>query len=145
MNHILAVTTFVVLTLSSAAHALDDTPENRRQQADRYLKATPLSDMFNDMAEQGARNLPPAQQSEFKALLTKHLDLESLTQSVNEIIIKHFTADELKALADFYGSPVGKSAMKKFGAYMADAMPIIQAEIIKAQAKANREMQDMTE
>ena len=46
---------------------------------------------------------------------------------------------ELKALADFYGSAVGKSAMKKFGTYMADVMPDIQAEMIKAQAKANRE------
>jgi hypothetical protein len=38
-------------------------------------------------------------------------------------------------LADFYGSPVGKSAMKKFGAYMADIMPVVQAEIMKAAAK----------
>jgi hypothetical protein len=43
-------------------------------------------------------------------------------------------------LADFYGSPVGKSAMQKFGAYMADLMPVLQAEIIKAQAKMNQSM-----
>jgi hypothetical protein len=30
-------------------------------------------------------------------------------------------------LADFYGSPVGKSAMQKFGAYMADIMPVMQS------------------
>jgi hypothetical protein len=41
----------------------------------------------------------------------------------------------LKALADFYGSPVGKSAMQKFGAYMTDIMPVVQAEIMKAAAK----------
>jgi hypothetical protein len=46
---------------------------------------------------------------------------------------------ELKALADFYGSPVGKSAMKKFGTYMADVMPDIEAEMIKTQAKAREE------
>ncbi len=145
MNRIISAVILFVLTLSSAAYALDDTQENRRQQADRYLQATPLSDMFKDMAEQGARNFPLAQRAMFKALLTKYLDLESLTQSVNEIIIKHFTADELKGLADFYGSPVGKSTMRKFGAYMADAMPIIKAEMIKAHAKATREMQDVNE
>jgi hypothetical protein len=53
-------------------------------------------------------------------------------------MVKHFTTEELKALADFYGSPVGKSAMQKFGAYMADLMPIIQAEMMKAQAKLSR-------
>jgi hypothetical protein len=43
-------------------------------------------------------------------------------------------------LADFYGSPVGKSAMQKFGAYMADIMPTMEAEIMKAQAKLNQSM-----
>jgi hypothetical protein len=41
-------------------------------------------------------------------------------------------------LADFYGSPVGKSAMQKFGAYMADIMPVVQAEIMKAATKMNK-------
>ena len=55
-----------------------------------------------------------------------------------QIIVLGFTTDELKALADFYGSPVGKSAMQKFGAYMADVMPAMQAEMLKAQAKLNQ-------
>jgi len=57
---------------------------------------------------------------------------------MTDAMVKHFTTDELKALADFYGSPVGKSAMQKFGAYMADVMPAIQAEMQKAQAKLNQ-------
>jgi hypothetical protein len=57
---------------------------------------------------------------------------------MTDAMIKHFTTDELKALADFYGSPVGKSVMQKFGAYMAELMPTMQAEIVKAQAKANQ-------
>jgi hypothetical protein len=59
--------------------------------------------------------------------------LEEITKSA---MIKHFSADELKALADFYSSPVGKSAMSKMGDYMADIMPAMQAEMIKAQKKA---------
>ena len=43
-------------------------------------------------------------------------------------------------MADFYGSPVGKSAMQKFGTYMADIMPTMEAEIMKAQAKINQSM-----
>ena len=57
-----------------------------------------------------------------------------------DAMVKHFTTEELKALADFYGSPVGESAMQKFGAYMADLMPILQAEILKAQAKLNQSL-----
>ncbi len=119
--------------------ALEDTKANREQEAARYLKATPPKEMFEDMAEQMAKNMPPDQRGDFKALLVKHLDIEALTKVMKEAMIKNFTADELKALADFYGSPVGKTAMKKLGPYMADVMPSIQAEIVKAQAKANRE------
>jgi hypothetical protein len=119
--------------------ALEDSKANREQEVARYLKATPPKEMFEDMAEQMAKNLPADQREDFKALLVKHLDIEALTKAMTDSMVKSFTADELKALADFYGSPVGKSAMKKFGTYMADVMPSIQNEIMKAQEKARRE------
>ena len=84
-----------------------------------------------------AVNVPPEQRQKFKETLTSSLDVDALTKAMTDAMVKHFTTEELKALADFYGSPVGKSAMKKFGSYMADVMPALQAEIMKAQAKAN--------
>jgi hypothetical protein len=51
-------------------------------------------------------------------------------------MVKIFTAQELNALADFYGSPVGKSAMGKFGIYMAEVMPALQQELIQAMGQA---------
>ena len=119
---------------------VEDSEENRALQADRYLEAAPISEMMEDMAAQVSRTLPPEQQAMFKAMFTKHLDLDALNRASKEIMVKHFTAGELGALADFYGSPVGKAAMKKFGVYMAEAMPSIQMEMAKAQQKARREM-----
>jgi hypothetical protein len=55
-------------------------------------------------------------------------------------MVKHFTTEELKALADFLRFPVGKSAMQKFGAYMADIMPTMETEIMKAQMKLNQSL-----
>src|SRR4051812_18942953 len=115
-----------------------DTPENRRHEAERYLQATPPKQMFADMAEKMSMNMPPADRQKFKETLTSALDVDALTKAMTDAMVKHFTVQELKALADFYGSPVGKSAMGKFGAYMAEVMPTIQAEMIKAQAKANQ-------
>ena len=129
----------LVFLLTVTAFALEDTPQNREIQAARYIETTPPKELFTDMAEQIAMNLPPEQREEFKALLTKHLDIDAVTKEMKSSMVRHFTADELKALADFYGSPVGKSAMKKFGAYMADCMPMVEGEIGKAVAKANRE------
>jgi hypothetical protein len=54
--------------------------------------------------------------------------MKKLRTIMHDGMAKHFTADELRALADFYGSPVGKSATQKFGTYMADVMPAIQTE-----------------
>src|SRR5262249_59173873 len=85
-----------------------------------------------------AANLPPDQRDQFKKLITSQLDITALTKAMTDSMVKHFTTEELKALADFYGSPVGKSAMQKFGAYMADIIPTLEAEIIKNQAKVNK-------
>ena len=130
----------IILMVPVLTLALDDTLENRSMEADRYLKATPPKELFRDAATQVAMNLPVEKRQGFKDLLLKHLDITALERIMKEAMVKHFTADELKALADFYGSPIGKSAMKKFGVYMAEIGPPVQAEMNKAKAKANREI-----
>ena len=129
----------VVLTFCawSPVYCATDTPETRHHEADRYLQAIPPKALFEDMADKMATTLPADQRQQFKQMMTKDLDIAALSKAMTDAMVKHFTTEELKALADFYGSPVGKSAMQKFGAYMADLMPIIQAEMMKAQAKLN--------
>ena len=135
---------FLIVTLCCLPTAFNlvaqtppDTPENRRKEAQRYLQVTPPKELFADVADKMAVNVPPEQRQKFKETLTSSLDVDALTKAMTDAMVKHFTTEELKALADFYGSPVGKSAMKKFGSYMADVMPALQAEIMKAQTKAN--------
>jgi hypothetical protein len=128
----------IVLTLSASpawVSAAPDTPETRRQEAERYLKAMPPRAMFDDIADKMAANLPRDQRDQFKRMMTADLDMAALTKAMTDAMVKHFTTEEIKALADFYGSPVGKSAMQKFGAYMAELMPAIETELLKAQAK----------
>lgn len=128
---------FAALALiCGVAQALDDTPASRNEQVDRYLKAVPVREMFADMGDQMAKNLPENQRQVFKDTLTKHLDVPAVEKAIKEAMVRHFTAEEIKALTDFYSSPVGKSAMKKLGAYSADIMPTIQKEVMKAAAKA---------
>jgi hypothetical protein len=135
-KQIFALAILTLCTSSTFVLGAADTPETRRREAEGYLQATPPKAMFEDMADKMAVNLPPAEREKFKQTLTSQLDVPALTKAMTDAMIKHFTTEELKALADFYGSPVGKSAMQKFGAYMADLMPAMQAEIMKAQAKA---------
>ena len=127
----------VVLTVFawSPVFSAADTPETRRKEAERYLQVSPPKALFEDMADKMAANLPADQRDQFKKLMTTEVDIAALSKAMTDAMVKNFTTDELKALADFYGSTVGKSAMKKFGAYMADIMPVVQAEIMKAASK----------
>ena len=129
----------LVLTLSawSPVFSAADTPETRRKEAERYLQVSPPKALFEDMADKMAETLPADQREQFKKLMTTQVDIAALSKAMTDAMVKNFTTEELKALADFYGSPVGKSAMQKFGAYMADIMPVVQAEIMKAAAKMN--------
>jgi hypothetical protein len=132
------VLTVLTLIIScSFAFSATDTPETRRREAERYLQASPPKAMFEDVADKMAANVPADQREQFKKLMTAQVDVAALTKAMIDAMVKNFTTEELKALADFYGSPVGKSAMQKFGAYMADVMPVMQAEIMKAAAKMN--------
>jgi len=143
-KQIFALAVLTLCTSSTFVLGATDTPETRRREAERYLQATPPKAMFEDMADKMAVNLPPAEREKFKQMLTSQLDIPALAKAMTDAMVKNFTTEELKALADFYGSPVGKSAMQKFGAYMADLMPTMQAEIMKAQAKANQSLPDQS-
>jgi hypothetical protein len=123
---------------SPALIAATDTNETRRHEAERYLEAVPPKAMFEEMAEKMAVNFPPSEREKFKQTLTSQLNIPFLAKAMGDALVKHFTTEELKALADFYGSPVGKSAMHKFADYMTDLMPKIESEIRKAQARVNR-------
>jgi hypothetical protein len=134
--------TFALLTTISlhcvALGQAADTEETRRREAERYLQAIPPKVMFNDMAEKMAENMPPSERDTFKQTMTSQLNVAAVTAAMMNGLVKHFTTDELKALADFYGSAVGKSAMQKFPAYMTELMPTLEREIRRAQERVNQ-------
>jgi hypothetical protein len=130
-----------LILVASNAFCIDDSPSNREIEADRYLQAAPPKELVENMAEQMANNLAPSERRIFKGLIMEHVDLVALNAAFKKALVENFTAEELSALADFYGSEVGKSAMKKFGTYMADVMPSIDIEMTKAYTKVSRELE----
>ena len=126
------------------AIALDDTPENRAEQIERYMRAVPPIELMQDMATNMAQTLPPEHREDFRRLMLVHVDNDRIIEAMKESMIKHFTADELAAIADLYETPAGKSAMEKMGVYMADVYPVIMAEMKKAMQalKEEKESQD---
>ena len=133
---------FFLTNASADTNPIKDTIKNRKLEANRYLAVMSPKDMFNDMVQKMSAQMPVKEQQIFDGLMTKHIDLDKMTSIIRDSMVKTFTAEELQALANFYGSPVGRSAMKKFGQYMADAMPQIQSLMMDAFKKAKAEMEN---
>jgi hypothetical protein len=128
------------LAFTCALCGAEDTTENRTRQVERYFMAVPPKELFTDVAEQIVKSVPPEQRDLVHKAFNSYLDIDVLVTAMKAAMIKHFTADELSALADFYGSPVGKSAMKKMGVYMAEMMPLMQKEIARVGAKIEADL-----
>ena len=127
--------TVVLLALTGSAFAsnvLSDTPENRAKVVDEYLKVIPVKDLLDDMTEKLAAAFPENKREAFKSMLTKHFDLDALVAAEKQSLAKIFTVGELKAMIAYQSTPEGKSSLKKMGAYMADLMPVVEAELKKA-------------
>lgn len=120
--------------------SIPDTQENRLAETKRYLEAVPPREMMADVGRNVAANAPEPQAAQFLKTFMDNLDMASIERTMKESLPKHFTADELRALADFFGSTVGKSAMSKYGAYMGSIMPVIQQEVAKAMQKGMQGM-----
>jgi hypothetical protein len=137
MKLIPATLLFAVLTGSLLA--IEDTPENRAKEADAYLQAVPAKELVDSMTEKLAATIPEAQRDMFKSMMTKHLDLKALVDAEKAALVKVFTAEEIESMKNFYGSPDGKSVLKKMSAYMGEIMPTIQSQLMKAAQAAEEE------
>jgi hypothetical protein len=120
------------LLIASLHAAASDSEEERVAAARRYLDVAQMRKITDDTVNELAKTFPADQRDKFLEFMHDAVRPEVLEQAAMASMVKIFTAEELNALADFFGSPVGRSAMGKFGVYMADVMPVIQQEMFRA-------------
>lgn len=122
----------LLLSLSCAllTPALAQSDEAQKQAAaERYLRAVPMSKMMDDSYAQMAKTLPADQQARFVAEMRAVVKIDRMEHIAKAAMVKTFSLEEITALADFYSSPHGASAMAKFGAYMGEIMPSLMQEM----------------
>src|SRR5271170_4778518 len=107
MNKILIIL-FGILTLP--VWALDDTVTNREIQTDRYIAARPTKEVMDVLMDSYLKTDESSlfKQQEQKDLVHKYCDIDTITKEMKVSMVRIYTADELKALADFYESPAAK-------------------------------------
>ena len=109
-----------------------DTMDTRQVAMQRYLRAVPMAKVMEDSYAEMAKQVPPEKRTEFIAAMRKVVRVDKIEEIAKRSMLKTFTTDELNALADFYSSKDGASAMKKLGVYMGDIMPPLMQEIERA-------------
>ena len=129
MKQLSAVTTFAIVMCFAVTASLAQDNASREAAADRYLKVVPMSKMLDDTFTEISKQVPEDQRVQFLAQMKAIVRVDVLERIARESMVKTFTTDELNALANFYGSQHGASAMEKFGVYMGQVMPAIQQEI----------------
>jgi hypothetical protein len=126
----------LALLLASACIGIpaqaQDTMDTRQVAMQRYLRAVPMAKVMEDTYAEMAKQVPPEKRTEFIAAMRKVVRVDKIEEIAKRSMLKTFTTDELNALADFYSSKDGASAMKKLGVYMGDIMPPLMQEIERA-------------
>src|SRR5690554_380003 len=120
--------------------AADASFEKRLEASKCYLSVMPVSSMWADVTDKMMATMAAGQREAFASIM-EQIDLSRLENIMLNAMARHFTLEEINALTEFYSSPIGRSAMEKFGSYMADINPAIQAELQTALLKAMQQAQ----
>ena len=124
---------FVLITVTaSIAVAETDTPEARARLVDEYFTYLPMSKMLDEIVQEVSKQVPEAKRQEFVDTLTKNMRLDVIETAARQSIAKHLTVSELEVFVAFIKKPEARSAMDKMKYYMADLLPVIQQEIVRA-------------
>jgi hypothetical protein len=120
---------------STSTGPVADTPENRKAAAKRYLEAVPPQELLKNITGGMAQRIPEQYKKQFQEAMDDKELLKNTSRINEEGLVKHFTPDEINAMANFFGSPAGKSARVKYSPYMMEIMPQINEEVKKVFAK----------
>lgn len=121
------VLTALLLVAATSAFAIDDTPANRRAEAERYVQSIDVQAFWSTWAVILAGSRPPDQQQAALDKLRK-VDLNRIRAIMVETCVKVYTADELSGMAKFYTSAVGKAVLQKSPEFDKTLTSGIQAE-----------------
>lgn len=115
----------------AAATAEPTTPE-KIAAAKRYLGTVNVKSLFEGTFQAIKERLPEEEAKDIVDNMAKEIKYDEVERIIRETIVNYFTTEELNALADFYGSDIGRSVTKKFPDYFSEVNTAVQLEAQRA-------------
>ena len=111
---------------------LVDSPEAREQAVERYFKTFSIDELRTGMVEEFVKQLPSEKRDDFARFMNTEVRWSEIEAAAKKSLARHLTVQEIVAFTEFMEKPEGKSAMAKMKYYMADVIPVAQAEVQRA-------------
>jgi uncharacterized protein len=134
---------FVILSLSIAlvTNAQETCPKAKSDAINKYIMVNSIDDLMDQMLAEIIKKIPKENHDVFTTIWKSAFDKSEMKRVISYAMCKNFSIGEIQALTQFYGSPEGKSVMKKMPKYMAELMPYSNAVTQRAIQKAFEELE----
>ncbi len=122
---LLLITSPVMAQDSADKKPADSTLEKRIELAKKMHEINPVRDQVDRALEQVAETRPPSERDEFVKKMVEALNYKAIEKASIDAMVETYTAEELQAMVNYYGSPEGQSIKKKYPDWAAKVMPEI--------------------
>ncbi len=92
---------------------------------------------MDEAARQLALQRAPEHRAELITFLHREVRRATIEQATLDALVKHFTAAEISALAEFNARPEARAIQRKLPAYTTDLLPALQQEIARVLSMTN--------
>jgi hypothetical protein len=104
----------------------------RLKLAEEMHEIWPIRPKIEDALERVAQNIPQTERLRFKSAMRKAIEFQALEEASIDAMVEIFTAKELQAMINFYGSKEGRSVSVKTGDYEQALQPVLVKMLDKA-------------
>lgn len=132
----------VLLAIIAAPSFADDAKPELRAEIERMFELTDMTSMIDQMYSQMGsmfqqmvqqENIPAEQMAEsqkyftkLEALLKEELSWGKMKEPLIDVYVRVFTLEEIKAMNEFYETPVGKKMLAKMPQVMEESIQVSQ-------------------
>ena len=104
--------------------------------AEVWYAAFPVEEMVESALRVMADAQPEATRQKFYDLAYEEIDYDIIRKATLASSSRLFTAEEMRAMTAFYGTPMGKSISLKLGVYLTEVVPVVQLQLFRATQEA---------